>query len=103
MLKFAVVWHEDRDYSVDNPRHVMGISRLFNTWEEAKKWLDDTIAQDKAYCDDQGDGQFVVHTVGWQDLWITSGAGRVTYYTIKQVIVDNMDGKKNKIEKGDKQ
>lgn len=84
--RYIVSWHEENESGV--PVHVMG-SKMFKTRAEAKKWIDDSVEEDR-YRHEEIEGlkpEFLDETVD-DGIVHTHGNGQHTMYNIEEVEVD---------------
>ena len=96
--KYTVLWHEENESGVS--RNVMGQSPLFNTEEEAKRWLEDTVEEDRARFDkdkrERTMNGLEVHDTFVFDaltdserIWYSHGNGQEIYYSLEKLDVDD--------------
>ncbi|MCF0232569.1 MAG: hypothetical protein HUJ63_09975 [Enterococcus sp.] len=79
--RWVVVWHE-RNRS-GRPEHVMGMSDTFATYEEARKWVENSVAEDRERHEnglDAEEAEFEDETDG--DVRATEGNNQTTWYCI---------------------
>lgn len=84
--KYIVSWHEENDGGI--PVHVMG-AEMFDTRGKARKWIDDSVEEDKARHDaERYKTEFVDETVD-DGIVHTYGNGQHAMYTISEIEVDD--------------